>query len=258
MDWVVDTNNLLILGIAPYYFFAGLGILFSVSLFILLLLHMRIDIDKNAFTGIISMLGMFFGAAIFGVVVNLLSAVVQGKQIDSEIFTNAGIVFYGGLTGFLLIFLLTQKIINKHINRKALDAVSVCIPLFHFFGRIGCFFAGCCYGKESDTFFSIKYILSGTDEVVSRIPVQLIEATVNLMIFIILLIFLLNEKFSGKLVFVYLSMYAVCRFFIEFFRGDEIRGIYGGMSFSQIYSMLTLLFVIIYCIFMQKKERVKK
>ena len=48
MDWVVDTNNLLILGIAPYYFFAGLGILFSVSLFILLLLHMRIDIDKNA------------------------------------------------------------------------------------------------------------------------------------------------------------------------------------------------------------------
>ena len=107
------------------------------------------------------------------------------------------------------------------------------MPLFHAFGRIGCFLAGCCYGKKLST-----PIVIGTIEF-ARIPVQIIESMAEFILFIVL--FILSKKNRDiDLLRIYLVIYAVIRFADEFLRGDKIRGIYGGVSTAQWISLIIL------------------
>ena len=71
------------------------------------------------------------------------------------------------------------------------DILAVIIPIFHFFGRIGCFFAGCCYGKITNSNISVIYTnkIDNTIVTASRIPTQLIEAGLNFVLFLCILIF---------------------------------------------------------------------
>ena len=154
-----------------------------------------------------------------------------------------GMVFYGGFIGaYLLIKLYTKR--SKFKNRAAfLDIFGVCVPLFHAFGRIGCFFGGCCYGIES----RFGFIVTGNELVpelngVRRLPISLIEATLNLGIFFTLLYLYKKEKFKTKLVYIYMLMYSIVRFCTEFFRGDAIRGFLGPFSTSQWVSIILLVF----------------
>ena len=118
--------------------------------------------------------------------------------------------------------------------RKKVFEISVpAMPLFHAFGRIGCFLAGCCYGKKLST-----PIVIGTIEF-ARIPVQIIESMAEFILFIVL--FILSKKNRDiDLLRIYLVIYAVIRFADEFLRGDKIRGIYGGVSTAQWISLIIL------------------
>lgn len=165
---------------------------------------------------------------------------------------TSGMVFYGGLYGGLLAgFLFAKR--KKYPIGDMSDAFAVFVPLFHIFGRIGCFFAGCCYGMECSTGFSGRVIAEGVRENIKRLPIQLIEAGCLFVLFLIMLYSYNKQKARGKLIFVYLIFYAVVRFVLEFFRGDEIRGSFLCLSTSQWISLITLVWVSAYLIIRKYK-----
>jgi len=226
-----------------YSFFSVVGVTFASSLFILLLLKHGYSIPRYTKIFLLSGIGMLLGAKLFGFLTGLYIAFANNEPISLRTFLDTGIVFYGGLIGFLLSFLFICKKWNKKIEYRVVDIAVVCIPLFHFWGRLGCFFGGCCYGIETQSSFSIFYTTKIKEDIITatRMPIQLIEATGNLVIFIFLLLLLNFGIFKKQLLKLYLFMYAIMRIILEFFRGDLTRGIYHGVSFSQIVSFVIIM-----------------
>lgn len=97
---------------------------------------------------------------------------------------------------------------------------------------------GCCYGIPCKYGFVMKESPN-----VTRFPVQLVEAGFEILIFLLLLC--LEKHNKKQLLNCYLLLYAPVRFVLEYFRGDEIRGVWGFISTSQIISLLLVLIVII-------------
>ncbi|MBP5288346.1 MAG: prolipoprotein diacylglyceryl transferase [Clostridia bacterium] len=182
------------------------------------------------------------GSALYGLThVNILIHLIASlpdyslSQIWQVLqYCFGGSVYYGGLIGgTIAVFLYSRK---KNGETKAFlrDQYAVCIPLFHCFGRIGCFLGGCCYGIPS----SFGFIAHGNTLVpelndVRRFPVALTEAAAELALFLLLFLLQKKGKLSGKLIWLYGFLYAIVRFFLEFLRGDAIRGIWLGLSTSQ-------------------------
>ena len=167
---------------------------------------------------------------------NLLTSIIGG-----------GLVFYGGLLGVLLgIYIYCKKYNINH--KKIYNMIAPSVPLFHAFGRIGCFMSGCCYGVALKTplilFGSIRF---------ERIPTQLIEAIFEMFLFVV--IFILQKKHKDKdFLKIYMITYAIFRFFIEFLRGDDVRGFFFGISTSQVISLGICIFYIILSIRREKKQ----
>jgi len=154
-----------------------------------------------------------------------------------------GNVFYGGLLGGILTAVIIFK--KKPQYKYLLDFATPAIPLFHFFGRIGCFLAGCCFGVESSFGFTFRHSIIEEANEINRFPVQLLEAFINLILFFILDFFRRKNLFKQNIIYLYLLFYSVARFFIEFLRGDEYRGFFFNiLSTSQIISILIFCFVI--------------
>jgi len=200
------------------------------------------------------------GHILFGITnTNKLIALFQNassynfKQILTYLgMCFGGMVYYGGFLGGCVGLLIYTKY-NKIVERKiAFDLFAVCVPLFHVFGRIGCFFSGCCYGMES----RFGFVIHGNTLIpeindVRRLPVPLIEAVCNLVIFFILLRLFKKGKENGKMIFYYMLIYPVVRFVLEFFRGDAIRGFLFGLSTSQWIS-IGLFVVAVWKLFLSK------
>ncbi len=177
----------------------------------------------------------------------LVTNISQLRIVFTEVF--GGSVFYGGLIGGTVFGYIGTRIL-KLDSALYSDCMAAGAPLFHFFGRIGCFFAGCCYGIESD----FGFVLDG----VRRFPVQLIEAVTNLLICGFILLLYLKNKMKGKLFLVYLAIYAIVRFFDEFLRGDLIRGFIFGLSTSQFISIFVEVFAITTLVYFRIKENKTK
>lgn len=110
-------------------------------------------------------------------------------------------------------------------------------------GRIGCFCSGCCYGMEYNGFGHIVFSNTPYAPIgVSLFPSQLVEAFLNLIIFMVLAFLYKKYSNSYKIVSLYLILYSIVRFILEFFRGDAIRGFLFGISTSQWISIV--LFII--------------
>ncbi|MDO4543199.1 MAG: prolipoprotein diacylglyceryl transferase [Clostridia bacterium] len=193
---------------------------------------------------IFSFLGLILGAKLFGAI---SYAPYYYKYVGSDFWdmvSKSGIVFYGGLIGYLLSLALLLPRLVKPDCRTAFDITAVTIPLFHCIARVGCFFGGCCYGLPYDGALCVRVISHGVES--THFPIMLVESGFNLLLFIALLILLFKSKrLLGKLTYVYLLFYSVFRFIIEFFRGDEMRGVFGPFSFSQYISLGILVFLVI-------------
>jgi phosphatidylglycerol:prolipoprotein diacylglycerol transferase len=163
------------------------------------------------------------------------------ESIASELFD--GLTFMGGLVFGVITFVLFGVFAkDKEIKRDFFPTAQIaapCIALAHCFGRIGCFLAGCCYGKESTIGFAAKENQFIPDVVgVTRFPVQLLESFLNIMLFLALFYVLKKGYAKERLIFIYLSAYSVIRFSLEFLRGDVVRVIWLGVSTSQWVSMI--------------------
>ena len=164
----------------------------------------------------------------------------------------SGWVVYGGIIGGILTAIIFCKVKKLEFLRY-LDISLPAVAMAQGFGRIGCFFSGCCYGMES----SFGFVVHGNDLIpeindVRRLPVPLIEAACNLVIFFLLLRLFVKGKENGKVIFYYMLIYPVVRFTLEFFRGDAIRGFLFGLSTSQWIS-IGLFVVAVWKLFLSRK-----
>ncbi|MFP3154396.1 prolipoprotein diacylglyceryl transferase [Lachnospiraceae bacterium ZAX-1] len=158
-----------------------------------------------------------------------------------QILMVGGFVFYGGLLGaFVGIFIYTKQ--YKLDTGKMIEIMAPSFPLIHAFGRVGCFCAGCCYGKPFHDPIGLYFTKSQiAPHDVSLFPIQLLEALCNLLLFAIMAILFRKKETKGQAIAVYLCSYAILRFGLEFMRYDMERGFLLGFSTSQWISVLVLL-----------------
>ena len=163
-------------------------------------------------------------------------------------YAFSGIVFYGGFIGGavgILIYTKFAKDVKAHRDHL-LDIYAVLTPLFHTFGRIGCFLAGCCYGVESEIGFTVhnNTVNPGINGV-NRFPIQPVESACNFLLFLFLLYLFKKRATESRLIYIYMLTYPVIRFITEMFRGDTYRGIFFGLSTSQWISIALFVFALI-------------
>ena len=188
---------------------------------------------------------IIISAIIGGKLLLFLTDIRQFVQNPSELFSLArsGGVFYGGL---ILAVLVSWWYMRRHQMPlwRTCDAFAPGIALGHAIGRVGCLMAGCCYGRPTSApwgivfsdAFAASYV--GTPLHVHLHPTQLYESAAELLILCTLLLMeKRGRQFAGRTIWAYVLLYAVSRFFIEFFRGDD-RGVVFGVSTSQFISLV--------------------
>lgn len=158
-----------------------------------------------------------------------------------KLLTGRGFVFYGS---FLLAIPTMLWFFRKHKlhTYKMLDVMAITTCLVHMFGRIGCFLAGCCYGKPTDSTVGVTFTNAAcyaNPLHTPLYPTQLFEALYIFLVMIFLVLIKSKRRFYGQLFLSYLMLYAVGRFILEFFRGDAGRGfvIDGYISHSQFIAL---------------------
>jgi phosphatidylglycerol---prolipoprotein diacylglyceryl transferase len=156
-------------------------------------------------------------------------------------FLRSGGVFFGGFVAAVLVSIFFMR--RWHLPwRKTSDAFAPGIAAGHAIGRLGCFSAGCCWGKPTTSWIGVRFTekaseLTGVPFDVALVPTQLIEAIANFLLFGALLWLWKRRKFDGQIIFAYFILYSVIRFTIEFWR-DDPRGAFLGLSTSQLISVL--------------------
>lgn len=168
-------------------------------------------------------------------------------QLISLDFLRSGGVFYGGLIGAALAAYFLMKRYRLPWWKTA-DACAPGIALGNFFGRQGCFAAGCCWGKPTSLPWGVKFTQLGHE--ITGVPIdqhlhptQLYESFSMLLVFFLLLWWHRRRKFDGQLILFYALSYAVIRFTVEFVRADPRGDVLGlttltGLSTSQLLSII--------------------
>ena len=165
---------------------------------------------------------------------------------------QGGLMFYGGFILSFVIFFV-WCFVKKENPLKLADLLAAVIPLGHAFGRIGCFFYGCCYGRDSDAWCAVTFPMGSPSwyehgrKMVSVLPTQLFEAAALLVLFGLLMWVWhrhvapsTRHQAPGTITGLYLCGYALIRFGIEYLRGDP-RAAIGPFSISQAISIGMLI-----------------
>lgn len=240
----IDLGNWVIgpIPIRMYGLMIGLGFLISIGLAARRAKKEGINPELILDMGVYLLLAAIVGSRILYV----LTTPQEFTRNPLEMFAiwKGGLVFYGGLLAAVPVGIWYVK---KHALPvwKTADIMAPSIALAHVFGRLGCFFAGCCYGAPCSgpacITFSDPHSLAPLG--IPLFPTQLMESAGEFLIFGLLLALWRYRRFDGQLFALYLIFYAILRFIIEFFRGDVARGVYfGGMiSTSQIIAILIVV-----------------
>ena len=171
----------------------------------------------------------------------------QPLKLLSLDFLRSGGVFYGGLLGAVLVGYLLMRRYQLPWWKTA-DACAPGIAIGNFFGRQGCFAAGCCWGKPTSLPWGVKFSELGHE--ITGVPIQqhlhptqLYESFAMLLVFFFLLWLHKRKRFDGQVLLFYALLYSVIRFSIEFVRDDPRGDILGlttltGLSTSQLISIV--------------------
>ena len=155
---------------------------------------------------------------------------------------RGGLVYYGGLVGALAVACFYP---GRHgfSWRAGMDALAVGLPLGLSLGRLGCFSAGCCFGRPSDLPWAVSFPLSRFGVVLPLHPTQLYEALLMLLVFGVIYALRRRKRFAGELMVTYLFLASWARFGVEFFRGpNDYRGPdFWGMPLTQIFALFLAL-----------------
>ncbi len=243
------------LTIHTYGVLVATGFLLGIGLAVLQAKKEGIPSYKIVDLGFYILLSAIIGSRLFFIFIN------AGHYIKNplDIFKlwEGGLVFYGGI-----LFAIPTVIWYAKKNDLALwstaDVFAPSIAIGHSIGRIGCFFAGCCYGKPAE---GLPWAVTFTNpQSLAQIgiplhPTQLYESAGEFVNFLILITLRRYKSFDGRLFLTYVLLYSVLRFIVEFFRGDMGRGfIIYNISLSQGLSILMLLIALVGLIVLRKKK----
>jgi len=182
-------------------------------------------------------------------------------------FARTGGVFQGGLA-FGVIFALWYLRKHRIPTWKIGDLAGPALALGHGFGRIGCFSAGCCFGRECTApwgvIFHSEYAhnLTGIPIMTLLHPTQLYEAVLNFANFLILFFILRRKTFDGQIFSLYIINYSVIRYFVEFYRGDhpdkafliQNPSPYQSLSLPQLFCIVGLILGFVLYFVLKKRK----
>jgi len=255
--------------IHTYGFLFAIGVLLGIILSTYL--AKKEGINKDDFSNLLfyTLLIALLGAKLLLVITNLSFYLKRPSEL--KFLLTSGGTFYGGLIGGILFAIFYIK--KKKLDYRVIgDITGPSIALGHFFGRLGCFSAGCCYGRfAGESPLAVKFPnlhqQTGVPTNTPIYPTQLMEAILNLLNFIILFFIYKKRKFKGQIFLMYIFNYSIIRFIVEYFRGDPDRGyIFGNythpfssLSVPQFISIIGIISVsIFYPIFKRKGEKEKE
>src|SRR6266498_3609915 len=188
---------------------------------------------------------------------------VHPSQLLSLDFLRSGGVFYGGLIGAVL----TGFFLMKRYELPWWKTADVCAPgiaIGNFFGRQGCFAAGCCWGKPTSLPWGVQFTerghqITGVPIDAHLHPTQLYESFSMLLVFFFLLWLHRHKRFSGQVILFYALLYSAIRFAIEFVRDDPRGDILGmttltGLSTSQLISIVVGLSALVLLVVRWRKQ----
>lgn len=237
------------------------GVLLAAGLLLALIVAARlaardgIPRDRIYDLGLWTIIGGLIGSKI------LMFFTDDSVQVFSFDFLRSGGVYYGGfLGGLLTLFFLIHY--YKFSFWKVADAFAPGVALGQFFGRQGCFSAGCCWGKATNLPWGVHFTEAGHENTGVPIhyadgsnmylhPTQLYESFAMLAVFAILFYLHKRKKFNGQVLIAYMILYPIVRFTIEFFRDDPRGDFMGittltGLSTSQIISLIVAAGAVIF------------
>ncbi|MBE6015030.1 MAG: prolipoprotein diacylglyceryl transferase [Lachnospiraceae bacterium] len=187
--------------------------------------------------GLVAAVSGLLGAKILFCIVEFQSFMADPVGI---LFSGNGFVVFGGLISGVLVCLWYCKK-KEYDFFRYFDLIMPSIALAQGFGRIGCFLAGCCYGAETESAFSVTFHASQlAPNGVKLIPTQLMSSAGDFLIAFILIYMAKRIKRKGNIGALYIALYSVGRFIIEFFRADY-RGSIGPLSTSQAISIVGVI-----------------
>ena len=203
-------------------------------------------------------------AALVGAKLLLLIVDWEHYQHDPWSLLRSGGIFYGGLVAAILAAL---RYLGKHrlTPWPMGDILALSIALGHGIGRLGCFAAGCCYGKPTTSFLGVTFTNDYAHQVVgvplgiALHPTQLYEAGAEFAVFAYLMWLSTRKRFDGQIFWTYVALYSVARFIIEFFRGDLGRGtvLSGALLTSQFIALIMFGVAILAMFFLRQRPRAK-
>ena len=224
-----------------YGFLAAVGLLAGLAIGVRNAGRSGMDPDKTWNAGILAILAGILGAKLLLVVTDWSFFRAHPGEIFSLTTLQAGGVWSGGFAAAVLVPWW-------YIRRNHMSALNTCdvfapgIALGHAIGRLGCFAAGCCWGKPTTLPWGVTFtnplaaLLVGTPLGVRLHPTQLYEAALELANFFLLSWVLRRKRFDGQVIGTYMFVYGFVRYFLEFLRDDPERGsvLHGLMSGTQL------------------------
>lgn len=243
--------------IPSYGFMIALGVIIANCIALCLIKRYKLDINDFFILQGYCLFGAYVGSK--GLYLAVSYKTIEWHRLLDFAYLNdfmkTGFVFYGGLILGTILFFLAGKIHKIDAKLYAKTFIFL-IPMIHAFGRLGCFFAGCCYGIPYDKFGAVifpanSYALAN----VPLFPVQLVEAIILLMIACIILYLQIAKKCKYTIE-IYLILYAITRFFLEYVRYDSARGKFWLFSTSQWISICVIVVVVFLMGENKKKSRV--
>lgn len=202
------------------------------------------------------------GAKIYMILTGWRFYTAHPGEIFSLDTLEAGGGFYGGFIGAAL-FAVWYVRSHRWPLFKVFDAFAPAVAIGQCIGRIGCFAAGDDYGKVAQhsslaVVFTNPYShqMTGVPLGVPLYPVQLFESALTLIIFLILIELYRHKKRDGEIFVAYMMLYAVARFFLEFYRGDPDRGFFfnGLLSTAQVVAIAAFILGIILIFLLHKRQ----
>lgn len=243
------------LSIPTYGFFVAAGFLLGAALALRRARQEGINPDVITDLAFYILLGTLIGARIYYVGEHI--SYFKSRPWEALYLWKGGLAFYGG---FLGAFLMALWYVKKHKLPlwPLADLLAPSVAAGETVGRLGCFSAGCCYGKPCHLPWAITFTNphSLAPLGIPLHPTQLYHALANLLIFLILIWLYPKRKFPGQVFFAYLFLYGLARFSIEFLRGDP-RVYIGPLSLPQWFSILAMAGAVSMLIFLHKKEEKK-
>jgi phosphatidylglycerol:prolipoprotein diacylglycerol transferase len=253
------------LTIHTYGFLVALGVALGLWFLYVQAKKQGLDAPRLVDAGFYIILISLLGAKLILLVGNFSYYTAYPGELLS--LARSGGVFQGGLA-FGVVFALWYFRRRRIPTWKAADLAGPALALGHGFGRIGCFLAGCCYGRECEAplgvTFKSRYAheLTGLPLDQALYPVQLFEAGLNFVNFLVLFVILRRRSFDGQVFSLYVVNYSVIRFFTEYFRGDHPEGLvlirgaspFLSLNLPQLFCLLGLGFGLLLHFWLKRKK----